>query len=92
MDHNTFIAGLARQAGKNPAEVKNLTSALIASIKNSLCDLDTVAIPGFGRFEAVKTEEYIAVDKADGITKLFPPAVAVKFIAGSMLKKRMKHE
>lgn len=92
MDNNTFISGLARQIGKDPAEVKELTSALIDSIKESLCNLDSVAVPGFGRFEAIKTDEYIDVDKADGIRKLFPPAVSVNFVAGSSLKKRLSHE
>lgn len=92
MDHNTFITGLARQLGKTHDEVNNLTSSLTELIKDASCDLDSIAIPGFGRFEAVKTEEYVAVDPTDGVKKLFPPAVTVNFIAGSMLKKRLSHE
>lgn len=92
MDNNTFIAGLARQIGKEPAEVKTQASALTESIKEALCNLDSIAVPGFGRFEAVKREEYVDMDKTDGVTKLFPPAISVNFTAGSSLKKRLSHE
>lgn len=92
MDNNTFIASLARQIGKEPADVKILTSELTESIKEVLCNLDSIAMPGFGRFEAVKREEYVDVDKTDGITKLFPPSITVNFTAGTSLKKRLSHE
>ncbi|MDE6702630.1 MAG: HU family DNA-binding protein [Muribaculaceae bacterium] len=92
MDNNTFTASLARQIGKEPAEVKAMASALTESIKEALCNLDSIAVPGFGRFEAVKREEYVDVDKTDGVTKLFPPTISVNFTAGSSLKKRLSHE
>lgn len=92
MDNNTFIAGLARQIGKEPTEVKTLTTELTESIKEVLCNLDSIAVPGFGRFEAIKKEEFVDVDKTDGITKLFPPSITVNFTAGSSLKKRLSHE
>ena len=92
MNHNTFITGLARQFGKNTDEVSRLTSSLTEIIKDACCDLDSIAIPGFGRFETVKKEEYVAVDPSDGVKKLFPPSLSVNFVAGSMLKKRLGHE
>ena len=92
MDNNTFIAGLARQIGKEPAEVKTLTTELTESIKEVLCNLDSIAVPGFGKFEAIKKEEFVDVDKTDGITKLFPPSITVNFTAGSSLKKHLSHE
>lgn len=92
MDNKTFITGLARKLGIATDNVDQLTDALIAAIKNSACNLDSVAIPGFGRFDTVKSDEYIAVDKADGINKLFPPTVSMSFTPGSMLKKRLSHE
>lgn len=92
MDHNTFISGLARQIGKSDKEVAALTESLAETIREISCNLDNVAIPGFGRFETEKKDEYIAEDPHDGITKLYPPSVSISFIPGSMMKKRLSHE
>lgn len=92
MDHNTFISGLARHLGKTNKEVTALTDSMVATICEVACNLDNVAIPGFGRFETEKKDEYITEDPQDGITKLYPPSVTINFIPGSMLKKRLSHE
>ena len=92
MNHKTFITGLSRQLGLETDAVDRLTDALVNAIKTSACDLDSIAVPGFGRFDAVKTDEYIAVDPSDGINKLFPPSVTLSFTPGSMLKNRLSHE
>lgn len=92
MDHDTFISSLARQLSIEPRQAESLTNALTAAIMTSAADLNSVAIPGFGRFDAVKTDEYIDIDPSDGIRKLFPPSVKMSFTPGSMLKKRLSHE
>lgn len=92
MDHNAFTTGLARQAGLSVDDTRGLVSALVNIITNASCNLDNVAIPGFGRFEAVKTDEFVDVDLSDGVKKLFPPRVSVNFIPGSKLKKRINNE
>lgn len=92
MDNKTFIEGLSRQLGLDPNNVERLTSALVTAVKSSACELDSIAIPGFGRFDSVKNDEYVAVDPSDGINKLFPPTVTLSFTPGSMLKKRLCHE
>lgn len=92
MDNKTFIRGLSRQLGIAVEDVEHLSDALVSAIKATACDLDSIAIPGFGRFDAVKTDEYTAIDPTDGINKLFPPSVSLSFSPGSMLKKRLSHE
>lgn len=92
MDHNTFITGLARQLGKDVQEVDSLVGCLAKTIKENASELDSVAIPGFGRFDAVKNEEYISTDLSTGRRILFPPEIKFNFTAGSMLKKRFSHE
>lgn len=92
MDHNTFISGLARQLGKTNKEVTALTDSLANTIREAACNLDNIAIPGFGRFEPEKRDEYIAEDPHDGIIKLYPPSISINFIPGSKLKKRFSHE
>ncbi len=92
MDHNTFISTLAKRIGQSSDETAALVNALADNIKNAASELNAVAIPGFGRFEAIKKEEYVAVDRTDGQTKLFPPEITITFTPGSMLKKRLIHE
>lgn len=92
MDHNTFISGLARQLGQTNKEVTALTDSLANTIREAACNLDNIAIPGFGRFEPEKRDEYIAEDPHDGIIKLYPPSISINFIPGSKLKKRFSHE
>ena len=52
-------------------------------------NLDIIAIPGFGEFEALRKEEYISVDDATGKKVLYPPCIEVNFNASSLLKKKM---
>lgn len=92
MEHKTFISGLARQLGKDINETEALVCALNNAISEAATSLDSVAIPGFGRFDAVKKDEYIAVDANDGQTKLFPPSIELTFSPSTKLKKRLSHE
>lgn len=92
MDHKTFISGLARQLGKDNDKTDKLTQALTQAIVDAASSLDSVAIPGFGRFDTEKKDEYIAIDEADGQTKLFPPSISITFSPGTKLKNRLSHE
>ncbi len=92
MDYNTFLSGLARQCGSDRHQTDILARALVDVIREEAMQLNSVAIPGFGRFQSVKTLEYISTDPADGQKKLFPPSVSLNFIPGSNLKKRLNHE
>jgi len=92
MDHNTFISGLARQLRKQPQEIEALTESIAKALKDNAAELNSVAIPGFGRFDITKHDEYIADDPATGRRTLFPPEIKLSFTVGSMLKKRLSHE
>lgn len=92
MDHNSFISGLARQSGKDIAEAEFLTKCLTTALKDSASALDSVAIPGFGRFDTVKHDEYITTDTTTGRSTLFPPEIKLTFTAGAKLKKRFSNE
>lgn len=90
MDHKNFIAGLSRQTGKSIPETETIVENLTKLIKDNLCNLDAVAIPGVGRFNPVKTDEHISEDD-EGRSMLYPPHVGVEFVAGSQLKNRFKN-
>jgi len=67
------------------------TGAIAETLKDiiihSLTNMDDVAIPGFGTFNAIKTDEYVAVDSATGQRMLMPPCVKASLRVGSGLKK-----
>ena len=59
-------------------------------VREECAKANRVAIPGFGTFEGVKHEEEITSDLTTGKRMLLPPSVEVRFVAGSMLKKKLK--
>lgn len=92
MDNKTFISGMARQLDKDPKEIEILVEGLSTVIRDKASNLDSVAIPGFGRFDPVKSNEYVAVDPSSGKQTLFPPEIRLRFTPGTMLKKRLSNE
>lgn len=92
MDYNTFLSGLSRQTGSDRQLTDKLAHALVEAIRHEAMQLNSVAIPGFGRFDSKKNLEYVAIDPEDGQKKLFPPTVSLSFIPGSLLKKHLNHE
>ncbi|MDE6452829.1 MAG: HU family DNA-binding protein [Muribaculaceae bacterium] len=75
-------AGIGEEAGRAVA------AAMASAIRERCSQLDTIAIPGFGNFVPVKTDEHI-VAEPDGSRVLVPPHVALTFNPGSMLRKRL---
>ena len=90
MDSKTFTARLSKALGCDHQHASAMTAALTAAIAEAGAELDSAAIPGFGTFEGVKHDEEITNDLTTGKRMLLPPSVEVKFVAGSMLKKKLK--
>lgn len=88
MDNRTINSRLAKRLNMNTKETSSITEQLVSVIKDSLSDLDKVAIPGFGTFDPVKEDEYI--DIIDGHKVLMPPSISVKFNPGTQLKKNTR--
>lgn len=89
MDEKTFISRLAKTTGRDPKEIKSLTEALGKVITGCLCEGDSVALPGFGEFSALKEEEKIVTDDSTGAAVMLPPRIGVTFAASSMLKRKI---
>lgn len=87
MDNKSFIKNLAKDIEADNATAKSMAAALATVFSNCLCDGDSVAVPGFGTFEAVKTDERVAVDAQTSQRMLMPPHIAVIFKPGSRLRK-----
>lgn len=69
--------------------VSHMLEALSTVMDEALTEGRTIALPGFGEFSPVKTDEHVTVD-ADGRRMLMPPAINVEFSIGSALKKRLQ--
>ncbi len=87
MDNKQFISKLAKISGSDYKETQALAREMFSAITDTLCDGDTVSIPGFGSFAPEKSDERIAKDLTDGKTYLFPPEIKVSFTESELLKK-----
>lgn len=85
MDNRTIISRLARRSNLSAKELNALTERLVSVIRDSLSELDTVALPGFGSFVPEKEDEHVA--SVDGRLILMPPSITAKFNPGAMLRK-----
>lgn len=90
MDTKTFTNRIAQRMGCNYAEAEKLVDSFAKIVSEQCAECNRVALPGFGSFEGVKHDEEITCDLATGKRMLLPPAVEVRFVAGSRLKKSVK--
>lgn len=90
MDNKQFAAGLARQLGIEVDRAAELTAALADTIRETCAELDSAAIPGFGTFQGVKTEECISTDPVTGKRVLMPPSITLHFAPSVVLRKKLK--
>lgn len=92
MDSKTIIQQAAKAAGCDTAQGARIAEAFATALRERLCALDSVAIPGFGSFVPEKSDEYVATDD-DGSRTLMPPHIGLTFNPGSMLRKHLSsHE
>ena len=83
MDSRSILQQAAKAAGCDTAQGTRLAEAFATALRERLCALDAVAIPGFGSFVPEKGDEYVAV----------APHIGLTFNAGSMLRKHISsHE
>lgn len=89
MDNKEFIAKLAKKMNRDPKDVSSLMEGLAQVFKESLSNLESIAMPGFGEFCASKEDEIISVDHSSGKRYLLPPQISVLFKPSSIMKKRV---
>ena len=89
MNNKQLIKELSKRLNRDEKDVNSLLNGFTNVLKDSLSNLDIIAIPGFGEFEALRKEEYISVDDNKKKKVLYPPCIEVNFNASSLLKKKM---
>ena len=52
--------------------------------------MDTVAIPGFGNFEAKKKAERVVLNPSNGKRMLVPPKIVLNFKVSNVLKNKLR--
>lgn len=89
MDNKTFNSRLARALGRPTDETATLTDALAKLMTELGGELDSMAIPGFGTFVPVKTDESVETDETTGRRTLIPPSITMHFQPSVLLRKKL---
>ena len=90
MDNKQLQETLAKRMGRDNADISKLLEALVTTIKDRCGELDSIAIPGFGTFEAKKKLERIVVNPGTGKRMLVPPKITLSFKPRALLKSKIK--
>ncbi len=90
MDNKQLLDTLSKRMGRSNVDVNKLMDALITTIKERCGELDSIAIPGFGMFEAKKKLERIVVNPGTGKRMLVPPKITISFKPSALLKSKIK--
>ncbi len=90
MDNKTLVNTVAERMGCTPHEVSNMIDGLVAVVREKCSALDSIAVPGFGSFEAKKKMERIATHPATGKRILIPPKMALTFKTSAVLKQKLR--
>ena len=90
MDNKQLQETLAKRMGRDNADISKLLEALVTTIKDRCRELDSIAIPGFGTFEAKKKLERIVVNPGTGKRMLVPPKITLSFKPSALLKSKIK--
>jgi nucleoid DNA-binding protein len=90
MDNKQLQETLAKRMGRDNADISKLLEALVTTIKDRCGELDSIAIPGFGTFEAKKKLERIVVNPGTGKRMLVPPKITLSFEPSALLKSKIK--
>lgn len=90
MDNKQLQATLAKRMGRNNADIAKLLDALVTIIRERCGELDSIAVPSFGTFEAKKKLERIVVNPGTGKRMLVPPKITLTFKPSALLKSKLK--
>lgn len=89
MDNRSFISRLAKATGNDTRRAAQFVEAMAHELGNAISQGDNVALPGFGTFNSVKTDEHTVTDTDSDAVMLMPPHVDITFAPASHLKKKM---
>ena len=83
---------ISKRMGRSNADVAKLLDALVTTVKERCGELDSIAVPGFGTFEAKKKLERIVVNPSTGKRMLIPPKITLSFKPSALLKSKINKQ
>ena len=89
MENKQFIAELSKRIGRPESDVIALVEGFANILKEKCGALESVAIPGFGKFSGEKIMERVETDLDTGKKALFPPEVKLQFEPSTILKNKI---
>lgn len=89
MENKEFIAELSKRIERPESDVIALVEGFANILKEKCGALESVAIPGFGKFSGEKIMERIETDLDAGKKTLFPPEVKLQFEPSTILKNKI---
>lgn len=81
---------LGRRLHRPVKDVNALLEGLHQALRTHAAELDSVALPGFGTFAAVKHPEQIVTDRSTGKRMLLPPEVQLTFTPATKLRSNVE--
>lgn len=90
MDSKELVDIIAKRMSRSPKDVNILLDAFIKTVEDRCGGLDSVAIPGFGAFEAKKKVERVVVNPSSGKKMLIPPKITLTFKPSALLKSKLR--
>lgn len=91
MDTKVALDTISDNTGIPRDKAAKMLSALADIIGDECAQLDSIAIPGFGTFEARKKLERVAVHPSTGKRMLVPPKISLYFRPSALLKQKVKN-
>ena len=91
MDNKELVERLSEKLGRSKADINKLIGALAEVVKTKASELDSIAVPGFGTFEAKKKNERVVTNPSSGKRMLVPPKITLGFKVSNVLKKKKKN-
>lgn len=90
MNNKEFIAELSRRLERDVADVNVLVEGLATLMKEDCGGLNSIAVPGFGKFVGEKTIERIELSQESGKRMMYPPHIGLRFEPSAILKSRIE--
>ena len=91
MDNKELVERLSEKLGRSKADINKLIGALAEVVKTKASELDSIAVPGFGTFEAKKKNERVVTNPSSGKRMLVPPKLTLGFKVSNVLKSKLKN-
>ena len=91
MDNKELVERLSEKLGRSKADINKLIGALAEVVKTKASELDSIAVPGFGTFEAKKKNERVVTNPSSGKRMLVPPKITLGFKVSNVIKSKLKN-